>query len=123
MTTIHYNGFGRKDTMTDPDMGTWSYAYDVLGNLTSQTDARGCVTAVTYDDLNRPLEKTYSGPGACSATPSVTYTYDSRLAGNDGLGRRTGMSDGSGSTSWFYNQLGQVENLDQTIDGANYQLN
>ncbi len=121
-TSINYNGFGRKTSMADPDMGTWSYGYDVLGNLTSQTDARTCVTTVTYDDLNRPTQKTYSGPGACATTPSVTYTYDSTISGNEGIGRRTGMTDGSGSTTWFYNVLGQATNETHNIESANYSL-
>jgi RHS repeat-associated protein/uncharacterized repeat protein (TIGR01451 family) len=121
-TTIGYNGFGRKDSMTDPDMGAWSYGYDVFGNLNSQSDARGCGITVIYDDLNRPTQKLYSGLGACDATPDVTYTYDSTTGGNKGIGYRTGMTDGSGSTSWTYNALGQATNQSQTIDGTNYQL-
>ncbi len=118
-TLIHYNGFGRKYSMSDPDMGSWSYGYDVLGNLTSQTDARGCTITVTYDDLNRPIAKTYSGPGACATTPSVTYIYD---LGNQGIGHRTLMTDGSGYTTWFYNALGQVTNETHNIDNTNYSV-
>src|SRR5262249_20877990 len=33
VTTIVYDGLGRKTQMTDPDMGTWSYGYDPNGNL------------------------------------------------------------------------------------------
>ncbi|MCI0556328.1 MAG: hypothetical protein L0287_35755, partial [Anaerolineae bacterium] len=97
-TILGYDGFGRKTSMTDPDMGAWTYSYSVLGNLTSQTDARNCVTTITYDDLNRPTGKTYTGPGACNTTPDVTYTYDATTGGNEGKGRRTGMSDSNSST-------------------------
>lgn len=121
-TSINYNGFSRKISMSDPDMGSWSYGYDVLGNLTSQTDARNCVTTVNYDDLNRPTLKSYSGPGACATTPSVTYTYDSTTGGNEGIGHRTGMTDGSGSTTWFYNVLGQTTNETHNVDSTNYSL-
>jgi YD repeat-containing protein len=31
---------GRKQTMIDPDMGSWQYQYDAVGNLTAQRDAR-----------------------------------------------------------------------------------
>jgi RHS repeat-associated protein/uncharacterized repeat protein (TIGR01451 family) len=119
-TSMSYNGFGRKYSMTDPDMGTWGYGYDVFGNMNSQTDARGCVTSVLYDDLNRPTQKSYSGLGACATTSQVNYTYDSVTGGNEGLGRRTGMTDGSGSSSWFYNVLGQVTSETHNIDGTNY---
>ncbi len=101
-------------------MGAWSYGYDVFGNLNSQTDARGCSTSVLYDDLNRPTQKTYSGPGACATTSQVNYTYDSVVGGNNGLGRRTGMTDGSGSSTWFYNILGQVTNETHNIDSTPY---
>lgn len=121
-TLIQYNGFGRKYSMNDPDMGSWSYGYDALGNLTSQTDARGCTITVAYDDLNRPISKTYSGPEACDPTPDVTYTYDSTTGGNEGIGRRTGMTDGSGSTTWFYNVLGQVTNEIHNVEGTNYSI-
>jgi YD repeat-containing protein len=119
-TSINYNGFGRKYSMNDPDMGSWSYGYDALGNLTSQTDARGCTITVAYDDLNRPISKTYSGPGACDPTPDVTYTYDSTTGGNEGIGHRTGMTDGSGSKTWLYNELGQIINEIDTIEDTSY---
>ena len=120
-TIIGYNGFGRKTSMSDPDMGAWTYGYDVLGNLTSQTDARTCVTTIIYDDLNRPTLKTYTGTGACNGTPDVTYTYDSITGGNEGLGRRTGMSNSDASSSWVYNPLGQVSSQTHNI-GANYTI-
>ena len=121
-TVIGYNGFGRKTSMGDPDLGSWTYGYDVFGNLTTQTDARTCVTSVTYDDLNRPTLKTYSGPGACNTTPDVTYTYDSITGGNEGWGRRTGMSDTNSSTTWKYNALGQVTLETHTIESTAYNV-
>lgn len=100
--------------MTDPDMGYWTYAYDAL-NLISQTDARGCTTNLTYDVLNRLTGKTYSN---CPTTDSVSYGYDSTTDGNKGYGRRTSMTDGSGSTSWKYDSRGQVIKETKTITGA-----
>jgi RHS repeat-associated protein len=102
-------------------MGTWGYTYDVFGNLETQTDARNCVTTIDYDDLNRPIGKTYTGPGACNGTPDVTYTYDSTAGGNEGVGRRTGMSSSSSSSTWIYNILGQVSSQTHNI-GANYTI-
>ena len=40
ITTISYDELGRKTSMTDPDMGSWSYSYDAVGNLIEQTDAK-----------------------------------------------------------------------------------
>ncbi len=95
--------------MTDPDMGVWGYTYDALGNLKTQTDARGCISTLAYDSLNRLTGKTYSGD--CSGT-AVTYTYDS---GTNGKGRRTGMTDGSGSTTWTYDNRGRMTQESKAI--------
>ncbi len=116
--SMSYDWLGRKTAMDDPDAGDLSYGYDPLGNLTSQTDARGCVTTLTYDDLNRPTGRTYAGPGACASTPAVTYTYDSTAGGNLGLGRRTGMTDASGSAAWVYTNYGRTVQETRTISGA-----
>ena len=127
--SLVYDHFGRKTEMIDPNMGHWYYIYDSLGNLTKQTDARGCETNVTYDELNRPISKTYSGAGTCGTTPTVTYSYDSQTyvtpnndsVPNEGIGRRTGMSVvGGSSTAWQYNALGQITNSSVTLDGNTY---
>ncbi|MFZ1629563.1 MAG: hypothetical protein WAV70_11595, partial [Anaerolineae bacterium] len=114
VTTIGYDLAGRKTSMSDPDMGAWSYTYDTAGNLQTQTDARGCVITFSYDGLSRVKNKTYSGSSGCSAT-AVSYTYDS---GANGTGRRTGMSDGSGSASWTYDARGRVTQESKVINGT-----
>jgi YD repeat-containing protein len=39
--------------MNDPDMGTWTYSYNALGKLVSQTDAKGQTSTMAYDKLGR----------------------------------------------------------------------
>ncbi len=102
--TMTYDSAGRKLTMSDPDMGYWTYVYDGVGNLTSQTDARGCTVTMSYDLLNRLTSKSSSGTG-CGEQVSTTYTYD---LGTNGIGRRTSMSSGSVSNSWTYDVRGRV---------------
>ncbi len=111
-TTLTYDFSGRKTNMSDPDMGAWVYTYDALGNLKTQTDAKSCITTLAYDSLNRLTGKTYSG--ACSGI-AVAYTYDS---GTNGKGRRKGMTDGSGSTSWTYDSRGSMTQESKTITGS-----
>jgi len=99
---LAYDTAGRKLSMTDPDMGFWSYSYDALGLMTSQVDARNCTTNLTYDLLGRPLTKPYSN---CASTPGVTYEYDQ---GTNGIGRKYSVSDASGLTVWSYDIRGRV---------------
>ncbi len=114
VTTLTYDNAGRKLTMIDPDMGNWSYHYNALGNMDSQTDARGCVLTISYDSLNRPLTKSSSGAG-CGQPVNVGYHYDE---GANGIGRRTGMSDALGAYSarWNYDERGLMTAEHKTID-------
>jgi hypothetical protein len=50
--------------------------------------------------------------------PSHIYIYDSITGGNEGVGKRTSMTDGSGSASWVYNILGQLTKETKTITGS-----
>ncbi len=110
-TTLGYDALGRKQTMTDPDMGSWRYAYDPKGNLVRQTDAKGQRLCFAYDALDRLTSKTSS-----DGTPSSTYRYDS---GTNGIGRRTSMSvAGGASTSWTYDARGRVTSVSQTVVGV-----
>ncbi|MBI4329951.1 MAG: SMP-30/gluconolactonase/LRE family protein [Chloroflexi bacterium] len=113
-TVINYNGFSRKTSMTDPDMGLWSYQYDSQGNLTSQTDAKNQALTFLYDELSRLKEKKSSG------NTLATYSYDDVSSGNYGKGRRTGMSDSSGSLSYKYDARGRLVEEKRTVDGTPY---
>ncbi len=121
VTSVTYDSFGRKLGMTDPDMGAWSYGYNDVGNLTSQTDARGVVTTMTYDALNRLAQKSYTAPGGSgvASTPTVTYTYDD-AAKPYRKGRLSGVADGSGSSSFEYDQLGRLIKETKTVSGTPY---
>jgi YD repeat-containing protein len=110
VSTITYNQLGQKTGMHDPDMGDWAYQYDPLGRMIQQTDARGQSLSFTYDDLGRMLQKIDTASNAVLAT----YTYGA-MAGVFGM--RTSMTDGSGSTSWSYNDYGHTVIQSQTIGG------
>jgi RHS repeat-associated protein len=111
-TSIQYDRAGRKLSMQDADMGSWSYAYDALGNLSTQTDARGCITTLAYDNLNRLTGKTYGGTN-CPATTAVNFAYDE----DNQLGYRTSMSYGTDNTSWAYDERGRVTSETKVILG------
>jgi len=74
-----------------------------------------------YDTLNRLTGKHYRTDTNCptnNPTLNVSYSYDSTANGNKGIGRRTGMSDPSGSTSWVYDERGRVLTETKTINGT-----
>jgi RHS repeat-associated protein len=77
--------------------------YDSAGNLTKVTDAEGRATTYKYDPDNRLVEVAYSD----GKTPDVKYEYNKD-------GDRTKMEDGTGTTSYEYDQL---DRLTGTKDG------
>jgi RHS repeat-associated protein len=77
--------------------------YDKAGNLTSVVDAEKRTTTDKYDADDRLVEITYSD----GKTPSVKYEYNKD-------GDRTKMVDGTGTTSYEYDQL---DRLTGTKDG------
>jgi RHS repeat-associated protein len=124
-TQLNYDTGGRKSSMIDPDLGTWYYKYNGLNNLVTQTDARGCITTLSYNDpLNRVTSKSYSttaGGNCGEGGATVNYTYDDIANSNKGKGKRTGMSDAlSGTATWFYgDNRGRLTKETRTFSGYN----
>ena len=97
------NALGRKTTKE----------YDPAGNLTSVTDPEGRTTSYSYDAANRLTEIRYSD----GKTPTVKYEYDAD-------GNRTKMTDGTGTSTYSYNQLDQLtETTDGHGDTTSYEYN
>ena len=133
VTTVSYDGFGRKVQMIDPDMGDWRYRYDALSNLTAQIDNRLKAVNSYYDELNRLRGKTFNAgpvnagtyqppadPGYAGYTLKYYFDAYDAAAGNYGRGRRTSMVDTLGTTTWTYNKLGQMTSEARQIGSATY---
>ncbi|SFN01061.1 SpvB/TcaC N-terminal domain-containing protein [Dokdonella immobilis] len=95
-----YNDFGQRTDLYDPDAGHRHFIYDGLGELVTQTDARGVSTTQRYDSLGRVFERTATDSSAASPVPKVIFdewSYDPKgFSGGKGLlaysQRRTGAS-------------------------------
>ena len=113
VTAITYDSLGRKAAMDDPDMGEWSYEYDANGNLIKQTDAKGQILEFTYDSLNRLTGKPADG------LTIVTYSYDDTSKPNC-IGRLSKITDQSGQTEFFYDNLGREIMTTKTVSSKPY---
>jgi RHS repeat-associated protein len=114
--TFNHDTLGRLLSDLHPENGTTSYSYDDNGNMTSRTDARGWVTNLTYDRLNRLTGKTYLNDGG--VTPPVTLTYDNAPA--NGIGRLATWTSGTHSGTKSYDSMGRVTVETRNINSSNY---
>ena len=115
LTEITNDWLGRKTSMHDPDMGSWTYEYDPIGNLTEQTDGLSQTLAFGYDRLNRLILRREVGGQADLAT----FGYGTQPGE---IGLRTQMIDASGTTTWSYTNFGRatVETRDISAASSDY---
>jgi YD repeat-containing protein len=106
---FEYDSQGRKTSQNDPDMGLWTYRYDLNGNLVSQVDARGINTTFSYDELDRILKKDFP------TDHDIEYEYD-----NHTIGILSKISDSVGTTQYYYdNRLRKIQE-DRDMDGMEW---
>lgn len=140
--TFTYDSFSRIRSATNPESGTVSYTYDVLGNLKTKRDARGIKTIYDYDKANRITNRCYRviGTGALGATtcasagsetiepntPDVSYFYDGKglpnqQAPNYAKGKLTKISSAASETLYTnFDDHGRILTHQQIIDGRIY---
>lgn len=109
-TGFTVDGLGNVKQEVSPDRGATNLDYDAAGNLITRTDARGRTETRTWDALNRPLTVSYSHGGGM-----LTYTWDSGCA--YGKGRLCRINDPSGSTSFSYDERGNLVSEARTVGG------
>ena len=98
-TSYVYDQLGRRTRRILPLGQSESYTYDAAGNVATRTDFNGKTTTYAYDAANRLLSKT---PDASFHAAAVTFTYDTN-------GERASMTDPSGTTNYYYDTQGRLD--------------
>jgi YD repeat-containing protein len=106
MYTYTYDALNRRVQTTDALEHTTQVAYDVLGNVTDETDANGVVTHTVYDERNLPAAVIQNYRPAFQADAQtnvrIEYTYNA-------IGNRTQVKDANGHvTEFHYDELNRV---------------
>jgi RHS repeat-associated protein len=107
-TSYAFDALNRLVQTTDPLGRQTQYSYDGAGNPTTLIDAAGQTTSYAYDAANERTAVSYSD----GKTPAVSLTYDAD-------GQRTGMTDGTGASTYQYDSL---HRLTRSTDGAGHQV-
>jgi RHS repeat-associated protein len=118
VTNYTYDGLNNLTELDSPDTGTTLYpSYDGAGNRLSMQDANqtanGTVINYTYDALNRLTGITYP-----TTSLNIAYAYDVPATGCYNIGRLTQITDSSGSTTYCYDQRGNVLSKVQVTSGT-----
>jgi RHS repeat-associated protein len=114
-----YDSLSRLTSATNPESGTTSYTYDNNGMLITKKDGRNITITYHPDALHRVASKSYS-----DSEPTIYYCYDNQQTAcgtssvSNGIGRRTGMLDASGSTTWSYDAMGRPLTINKTVAGV-----
>ncbi len=113
-SNVRYDFAGRKTSMNDADLGHWRYAYNTLGQLTRQTDARDQTSCLYYDSLGRMRGRVQRADESCAATVA-----DADLAssyGYDAQGRVQRVANANVSRSYSYDSYSRLNRETVTID-------
>jgi RHS repeat-associated protein len=115
--TLNYDLRGNKTSMDDPDMGSWEYKYNALGQLRWQKDARGVETTMEYDNLGRMVKRIVNSQNAELAQVSMwTYYAGSIRPENGWIGalqrevlykKGTGTAEIENQKGYYYDNLGR----------------
>lgn len=127
VVTVGYNILGRKTSMIDPDMGSWTYEYNSYGELTSQTDAKLQTISMKYDKLGRLVERTEAeGVSTWVYGDSSSYTSTNRNIGKLIQIRGPESNAAAPHTDALmikalnYDELGRPKNTTTTLNVAPY---
>ncbi len=102
-----YSSLGQPLTFTDGLNRQTAWTYDVAGRMQTRTDARGSGSALTYGYNLRDQQTSLTAPGL---SVPITMQYDAQ-------GRRTSMTDATGTTTWSYDRADRVNGATQPNAG------
>jgi RHS repeat-associated protein len=102
---------GRTTAKHDPDLGYWTFAYNTVDELTSQTDAKGQTSNSSYDVLGRLIQR---------VEPDMTsvWQYDAAAHGVGKLNLEQVISGPSAGfqRSYTYESLGRANGVTTTFN-------
>jgi RHS repeat-associated protein len=114
-----YDTLGRLVSNTEPNSGTWTYAYNDAGEVVGTSDARGCGMNIYRDTLGRVTAEDYS-PCTSSQPP---YTAANPATGSgaeaffvyDAYGRIAKNYDRAQFSTYLYDGRGRLEEIDRRV--------
>ncbi len=125
-TVLAFDALGRKSGISDPDKGLVGYTYNALGEVLSETDAKGQVRSYFYDALGRLVERRENrrvDSGGYVDEPTAQWFYDDGFligTSTKTVGLLLEESYVSFSRAYAYDSLARLTRLTTTLEGTSY---
>ncbi len=107
-----YDSLNRKIWVEDPNQGTTNFTYSGFGELVKQTDANSNIQRFIYDGLGRIKTRQETTDGSVK---NAVFIWDQSRIGEIFSESFEGVNK-----KHFYTPLGQIANIDLTIDSNRY---
>lgn len=107
---LQYNNLDQRVRINDPDQGEWHSEYNGVGDLLSQTSAKGKVLSFEYDGLQRLRKRFVNGD------LHAEWVYDTTRLGVLDF-ERTGSSF---QREYSYDELLRVTKVNTNVDGLEF---
>jgi RHS repeat-associated protein len=109
-TLMSYDVRGFRRSIDDPSAGRWTYDFLPLGELRSQTNARGQLTTFSYDRLSRPVKR---------SEPEGTTTWIWGTSATErNIGSLASVSSPGFKETYKYDAFGRPVTVRTTIAGV-----
>jgi RHS repeat-associated protein len=115
-----YDSLGRMVRQTEPNTGTWQYAYNDSGDLVGMMDARGCGEVLYHDGAGRLVAEDYS---PCASSDAPAYSPPNLGTGDgteafylyDGHGNVASQYDRAQATTYTYDGRDRLVETNRVI--------
>lgn len=117
--SVTIDGWGRKASLTDPSAGTYTYQYNILGEILEETTPKGTTTYV-YDTLGRLDSKTVSGD---QTDLTLDYQYDGTTKLLNVINGSNNRSDtySNYTYNYYYDSYKRLNKIKETTETGNFE--
>jgi len=111
------DGWGRKTRIYDPSAGTYTYTYNILGELLEQTTPIG-TTSLTYDDYGKVIQKKIEGQNTAL---QLNYAYNTTTKLLTGISAADNFFNKSYNYTYEYDSYIRPVKITEQTDTAQFE--
>ncbi|AXT61814.1 hypothetical protein D1816_16110 [Aquimarina sp. AD10] len=115
--TVDIDGWGRKIRMNDPSAGTYTYSYNIMGELLKETTPRGA-TSYEYNGFGKVTKKTIEGE---NTSLDLNYSYNTSTRLINSISAQDNFFNKSYSYNYTYDAQQRPSKVIENIGSARFE--